>query len=165
MQPLSVIALFCEDIREEKSGQDTLVGTLPDNLNIGAMPTGAPPTASHMLPKLGLYLRINLDSKGDVPKDVSAKLLGTDNAIMASAGWEQAVIDKAFSDSRANDVPLAGLLLKIVGGPFPIREAGKIIAIATVDGMEHVAGVLNVVIAPAASASPPPVLQSPSALS
>jgi len=33
-QPVSAIAVFCEDIREEKSRQDIIIGVFPDNLNL-----------------------------------------------------------------------------------------------------------------------------------
>src|SRR5262245_1416449 len=53
----SVIALFCEDIREEKSGQDTIIGILPDALNVPQFP-GA-------LPKLGIYVRFHLNAESE----------------------------------------------------------------------------------------------------
>ena len=50
----SAIALFCEDIREEKSGQYAIAGILPDRLNVKRLPT--------VLPKLGIYLRFHLNT-------------------------------------------------------------------------------------------------------
>jgi hypothetical protein len=151
MSTFSSIALFCEDIREEKSGQDTIVGTLPDTLQIA----GPPPTpnAKAMLSKIGVYLRINFNADGDKPKDVSAKVLNTNNDIITQSSWDSSLIDKAFADAKTNQIPLVGLLLKIVVGPFQIADSGKITAIATIDGQDHVAGVLNIIV-PIASQPP-----------
>jgi hypothetical protein len=33
-----VIGVFCEDAREEKSGQFSLIGLLPDNVNFSGSP-------------------------------------------------------------------------------------------------------------------------------
>lgn len=152
MSTFSSVALFCEDIREEKSGQDTIVGTLPDTLQISGPP---PPTpdAKAMLPKMGVYLRINFNTDGDKPKDVSAKVLNTNNDIITQSSWDSSVIDKAFADAKTNQIPLVGLLLKIVAGPFAIAGSGKITAIATIDGEDRVAGVLNLIV-PSASQQP-----------
>jgi hypothetical protein len=73
----SAVCIFCEDIREEKSGQDTIVGTLPDNLLINPPPPKLQ-DAKALMPKLGMYLRINLLADQDQPKAVSAKVLNTD---------------------------------------------------------------------------------------
>jgi hypothetical protein len=32
MIPVSAVCVFCEDLREDKSGQDIIIGTFPDNL-------------------------------------------------------------------------------------------------------------------------------------
>jgi hypothetical protein len=151
MTAFSMVCLFCEDIREEKSGQDTIIGTLPDNLHIAGLPPPGP-TAIAMLPKLGIYLRINVFTDHDRPKDVSAKVLNTKGEIIAQLAWASSVIDKAFADAKANEMPLVGLLLKVVAGPIPITT-GKIIATVTIDGTDYLAGAMNVILS---SASPPP---------
>jgi hypothetical protein len=144
MPIVSAVALFCEDIREEKSGQDTIVGTLPDNLHIAVAPLPIP-DAKTMLPKLGVYLRVNLSVDGDKPKDVSAKVLNTSGNIIVQSGWASGVIDKAFIDAKTNQMPLVGLLFKVVAGPLTI-SGGKITVIVTIDGADYVAGALNVIV-------------------
>jgi hypothetical protein len=151
MQHFSAITIFCEDIREEKSGQDSIVGTLPDNLIIGTSPT---PGASAMLPKFCTYIRINFDVEHK-PNELSVKLIDAKDAIISLGGWEQPVIDKAFSDAAGNQMPIVGLIWKMIAAPFPIVAAGKITAKVIVNGTEYVAGVINI-IGPSATVSPPP---------
>jgi hypothetical protein len=163
MQPSQVVAIFCEDIRSEASGQDTIVGTLPDNLKVARPPNEmAMEGAVQMLPKLGLYLRANLDASQPPPKEVSVGLLNTDNKVIGQSSWTQDVINKAFSDAKANSSPLVGLLLKVVVGPLSIPRQGKITATLSVDGSETVAGTLNIIL-PDSTASAPPAVQPPSA--
>jgi hypothetical protein len=149
---ISAVAIFCEDIREEKSGQDTIVGTLPDNLNVSSPPPS--PDAVGMLPKFGLYMRINI-STADQPKEVQARLIDPKGTVIAKSDWERSVLDKAFADARANAMPITGLVLKLVAAPFPIVAMGKLTAIAVVDSKEYVAGALNI-FGLTANVLPPP---------
>jgi hypothetical protein len=146
MIPVSAVCLFCEDIRAEKSGQDTIVGTLPDNLL--AQPASPPsPNVKPFLPRVGVYLRVHLDAERDIPKEISAKILSTDGQIVAQSKWERAVVEKSFADSKTNHMPLVGLIFKAVASPFPITiEGGKVTAVVIVDGVEYIAGALNVVV-------------------
>ncbi len=146
MIPVSAVCVFCEDIREEKSGQDTIVGTLPDNLL--AQPAPPPsPNVKAFLPRVGVYLRVHLDAERDIPKEISAKILSTDGQIVVQSKWERAVVEKAFAESKTNHMPLVGLIFKAVASSFPITiEGGKVTAVVIVDGVEHIAGALNVVV-------------------
>jgi hypothetical protein len=148
MAPFSAVCVFCEDVREEKSGQYTIVGTMPDNLIVKkARPA---PNARPFLPKMGIYLRIHLDAEQNVPTEVSAKIINTDGQVVVQTIWDHPMVDKAFVDSRANRMPLVGLIFKVVLSPFPITdEGGKIIAVVIVDGIERVAGDLNVTVSTA----------------
>jgi hypothetical protein len=161
MQPVSTVGLFCEDIREEKSGQDTLIGILPDNVNIAPIPGHHPLGGMPLFPKLALYVRVHFDV-GDKPRDISLKLINTDSRTISEGGWSQAVIDKAFSDAKNDQTPIVGLIQKIIIAPFPIAGSGKVLAVAIVNGVEHVAAVMNVTVL-GATASAPPASQSPSA--
>lgn len=154
----SAVCIFCEDIREEKSGQDTIVGTFPDNLVVEGAPPPIP-NSKGIMPKLGIYLRVNVNTDGDKPSNISAKVLGSSGDIIAQSGWAPDLIDHSFEDAKRNQLPIYGLLLKLVAAPVPIAN-GKITVIVTVDGVECLAGALNVIL-PSASAQP--ASQSPSA--
>jgi hypothetical protein len=152
MAQFSAVAIFSEDIREEKSGQDTVVGTMPDNLNV----TNAPPAPNlrALMPRLGIYVRVNF-LNDEKPKEAAVKILNTDGSLITQGGWDQSVIDKAFDDAKTNQMPFVGFIFKVVVGPLPIASGGKITAIVMVDGSETIIGALNIII-PAPNVSPPP---------
>jgi hypothetical protein len=146
----AAVCIFCEDVREEKSGQDTIIGILPDNLVATRPPSGVTSPNIRLLPRLGIYMRIHLDADQDAPKEVSAKVINIDGQIVAHSTWETATVEKSFSDSRANKIPVVGLIFKLVVAPFPLTpEGGRITAVAIVDGVERIAGALNVIISSA----------------
>src|SRR5437868_1694356 len=138
MVTFSAVCLFCEDIRQELSGQDTIVGTLPDNLQIEVPPPPVP-NARAMLPRIGIYLRINFKADADKPSTASAKVLNISGNIISESEWTSSVIDKAFADAKTRQLPVVGLLFKVVAGPIPITAVGgKITAIVTIDGADHI---------------------------
>jgi hypothetical protein len=145
MIPVSAVCVFCEDLREDKSGQDIIIGTLPDNLVGQASPPS--PNVKAFLPRIGAYLRVHLDVERDIPKEISAKLLTTDGQLVAETMWDRSVVDKAFADSKTNHMPIVGLIFKVVVAPFPISiEGGKITALVIIDGVEYLAGAVNIVV-------------------
>jgi hypothetical protein len=159
MALISALCLFSEDIREEKSGQDTIVGTLPDNVTFPVAPPS--PNARPMMPKLAFYLRMNLDSSIK-PKDISAKILNTDGTVIAESTWDRLVVDKAFDDAASNKMLFVSLILKAIASPLAFPGPGIMKAVVNIDGQEHIAGALNIII-PSATASEPLALQSPTA--
>ena len=160
MVKFSAVCLFCEDIREEKSGQDTLVGTLPDTLNLDGPPLPAS-AKTVMLPKIGFYFRINFNAQDEKPQLASARIENPSGTTIVHGEWDASLIDKAFNDAKANQLPFAGLLLKIVAGPIAMALGeGKMVATVTIDGTDHVIGALKVVTP---SVSSQPVSQSPPA--
>ena len=50
MQPITVMALFCEDIREEKDDVVSLIGVIPDNVKENPpSPAGSQPVPGGIL--------------------------------------------------------------------------------------------------------------------
>lgn len=155
----SAVSIFCEDIREEKSGQDTIVGTLPDNLEIAFPPNQNIVSTKAALPKLGVYLRVNIGIENTVPAIIKAYVKNTNGELIVETDWSREVIDKAFADSKKKASPHVGFVFKAVMGPVPLHNSGRISVTASVDGVEYIAGTLNVVIPtvlePPSSQSPP----------
>jgi hypothetical protein len=143
MRPFSFIGMFCEDIREEVSGTHTLIGILPDNINIGGVP-GA-------LPKLGVYIRIQLD-KDSNPKTLKSRVKLPGGTIFEFADL-QPLIATAKAQAEEKGTPFTGLVAKGTFTPLPIPELGRIEAIVEIDGTEHICGVLNLLPRPTAAAS------------
>jgi hypothetical protein len=151
---LQVVGFFCEDIREEKSGQDTIIGILPDNLQVGPTPG--------MIPKLGLYVRFVLDRDSPI-KNISMRITAPGGQEMPMGEMDQ-IIEQAKIEALTKEMPYAGLIAKAVISPFPVHAPGRIEAVVRVDGVDRVCAVLNLVAGgptPASSAFPQPSELSP----
>jgi hypothetical protein len=139
MRPITAIALFCEDIRDEKLGTESLVGILPDNLAIGG-PAGG------FLPKLAIYLRLQLENEVDI-KTISARVIFPGGRVIEMATFDPDAVKSAKEQSKANGIPYTGLIGKALMTPVPIEALGKIEVIVTADGEDFVCGILNIVTA------------------
>jgi hypothetical protein len=147
-------ALFCEDIRQEKNGQHSLVGILPDNITVEGLPG--------LAPKLGVYIRTNLDPNADLVP-VSYRLVLPDGSVPVTDEVKQEVLEKAKADAIRDDSPFAGLVSRVVISPFPLEHTGRIRLLVRVGEDEILAGSINVRLATSSSEKPQPSAQSPDA--
>lgn len=147
MTPI-VIGMFCEDIREEKSGQVSIVGILPDSIRLPPPPAsikrqdGEP---SIVIPKLGLYVRLLLPI-GSLKGPIPVKLKLTDGTNLSLGEIDNALIEKSVAEARAIDLPIAGIVFHAVMQGFQITKPGLIKAVIVHEGKEQVCGVLNVIM-------------------
>lgn len=141
MQRKSVVALFCEDIRAERSGAFSLVGIMPDNANI-PIPVPLQPNQRGIMPKLCIYIRINIDAT-DVVKNISTKMTLPDGNVLDLGIVAPHVIEAAFQGAKDKGSPLAIVVLRAEFPGFPITALGRIIVEVTVDDETFLAGQLN----------------------
>jgi hypothetical protein len=131
----SIIGIFCESIRQEAGGTETLIGIFPDNLRIPAVPVG--------LPSLAIYVRLNL-SADFLPGPVSVRLIAPDGSPIAENQLSADLISKALSDAKATDAPLAGLIARLSLMPFMIPKPGRLLIEARIAGETVICGALNI---------------------
>lgn len=113
MLPTTAMALFCEDIREEKGEVVTLVGVLPDTLNLETGEGATIEPGQKFLAKLCLYVRINFDP--DFPlKPPHIRLVLPKEEILSVGEIGADVVEKAKSDAKARGHLLAGVISRAV---------------------------------------------------
>ncbi|SRR6266545_1445693 len=150
MEGTRAVGVFCDDIREEKSGQDTIIGILPDNMKLSQIPG--------VLPKLGIYIRIHIDPKNP-PKEIRARLSTPWGQDFDVGHVDHATIATALKQAAVRDLPLAGIVLKAILAPFAFNSGGLATVSVIFDGKESVCAMLNLIAVDAptsATASPPP---------
>lgn len=140
--PHSCVGIFCEDIREEVIGSHTIVGVMPDNINLAGPVTKA--GESLLFPKMGMYVRVNLDSSQRPKAAVSVRTIfpGIPDVPLGEVALD--VIAKAFDDASDKASPLVGLIFKAVVSPMQFTTAGMAFIIVTIDDTEYVAAALNI---------------------
>ncbi len=147
-QPLSIIGLFCEDIRAELQGTDTIVGILPDNINVPEFPFA--------FPKLALYIRILFDAElGIQPGDIVLRIPGI-REDWPIAEITETLIAQARENHQTTGAPIAGIICRTTLAPFPVPEAGRLLVVARVDKQERICGSLYIQKTPEANVAKVP---------
>jgi hypothetical protein len=140
------VGLFCEDIREEVGGSHSIVGVMPDNINLQGPENDTQPEGKLLFPKMGFYIRVRFDARQTPPKQIAAEVSIPGNPVMKLGTIETDAMKTAFADSIANNAPFVGVLFKAVTAPVPITESGLATLRVFVDGEEHICGTLNIKI-------------------
>jgi hypothetical protein len=139
---MDVIGMFCEDIREEKAGTESLIGVLPDRLDFPHVPA--------VMPKLAIYIRAHapLDFQ---PNSVTAFLRMPDDEQIVLGELDNAIVEAARAQAKSDGGTIIGIMVKAIASPFPVNRTGRIRAYLAVDGEEHHCGSLMITWTAAAS--------------
>lgn len=136
VEKIAIVGIFCEDIREEKQGTETVVGILPDNVNVEAFPG--------VFPKLGIYVRAHV-SIDHLPSAISLRMVHGEGAADADLTvWEESFMAKARAQSASNGAPHYGLITKAVLSGFRVEAPGRISIVARIDGEDSIIASMNV---------------------
>ena len=160
MKPVaSVVALFCEDAREEKSGGMTLLGVFPDNMKVPMIPG--------RFGKLTVYVRASFDPNS-LPETIHFRMTLPDDQEVAFDDIDPTAHLEEIQDAVQKGAPLFGVIMTAETMGLPIMKAGRIVVLARIgNGEEFPVGALNVQPDPAAATFSTvqlrPSAQSPSA--
>jgi hypothetical protein len=137
------VGIFCEDIREETSGTHTVVGVMPDNINLVA-PDDKQSDGKLLFPKMGFYIRVSLDTQQPPPKLITASVAIPGIEFINLGAIGTADVEKAFADAAVKSSPLVGVIFKGVFAPITLSESGVATLHVVVDGEDQICGILNV---------------------
>ena len=143
--PVSAVALFCEDIREEKGDVDTLIGILPDNVNVSSeIKSGEPgqPILPRVLSKLCIYVKLNFDPSEEFTEG-KAQLVLPDGTRKDVGVIRPQTISEAKIKAKENGIPVAGIKLRMVFGGFQVRGSGLMMVEMVLGDRTYLAGAIN----------------------
>lgn len=139
---VSVMALFCEDIREEKDGIVSLMGILPDTVNVAQIQSPSDEGAmTRVLSKFCFFARINFDPK-DNPPEPSLRLVFPDGQTVDFGKVEAATVQKAITEALTAGTPLAGVISRAVLAGFR-APVGTVKLEVSLGGITHLAGAIT----------------------
>lgn len=139
------VTLFCDDLREEKTEMNTLVGIYPDNVMVGSAPFA--------FPKLALYTRLVVTSDFDV-EPIELVLMTGGDAERSLTTIPIELIEKAITDAKRDGSATAGLISRAMFAPFPVETATRFRVVARSKSYKIDTGTLNVVVGERAPTSP-----------
>ena len=136
---ISSVAMFAEDSREEVQGSISLIGILPDNVNM-EMVDGQ----TAVLPKLVIYVRSVIDLRQGDLETLQVSLITPSGQISFQSTTEAGTMADHAAGSKSTDQPILTFITQIVAAPFPLLEHGQFRAVVKYGDYEQLAGILNV---------------------
>lgn len=124
MNKTNIIALFCEDIREEKNELITLVGIYPDNVNVAPLQGMLVPEGSgRVIARLFVYLRFHFDFDADLPP-YAVRIVAPGDHVTHLGNIDASVVSKAKGDAKSKGLAFAGVTLRAGLLNFGIMQPG-----------------------------------------
>jgi hypothetical protein len=141
------IGFFCEDIRQETNGVETIIGVMPDNVAV---------EGAGIMPKLGMYVRIHVTPDIDV-QGISASVDFFDGEHRQLIGaFSRDQIETEKENARNSGSSLIGFIIRGLLTPFPVPHLGPVRLKAKVGEEEIICGGIKFVAAIATSSNAPP---------
>jgi hypothetical protein len=144
---MSIVGVFCEDIREEKNDVLTLVGLFPDNINYRIEKTSKQGGAADAHQsvwggRICVYVRANFDPNDPV-QEIKLKLILPDNEEIEIGGASPEVISRAKRQAQQKGGPLAGIISRAQLHGLPFRKPGLLRLEATIGAEQRLLAFLN----------------------
>lgn len=139
MSRFAIVALFCEDVRVEASGQETLIGIFGDNLAVTQVPG--------LMSKMSIYIRCNFASDFDL-KTLSHKFISPSGSVLHEIPIGQKMITDAIEQVRVENSPMLGIKISAIFAPFAINEYGRHSLLSYVNEEEYLTGFANITASP-----------------
>jgi hypothetical protein len=141
MKGITAFAIFCEDIRRESTGKNTLIGAMSDTIGVEKFPT--------TFRRLAVYFRIRLEVEGEYTKPISVELeIPEADGEIISQSMDRVppeMIERSLKRAKERGLPFATLNGRmLVQEPVKIRAPRKILAILKYGKRREVCGFLNV---------------------
>lgn len=129
----SAVTMFCDDVRQEVGHTETIVGILPDNVNLPAFPIA--------LPKIAIYTRIVVETDF-IPEPIHV-VLSTGGSESTIATIDVETISNAILQSKEKASPIVGFLARATAAPFPIEKPVRMLVRVTSENFNVISGTLN----------------------
>lgn len=150
----STLALFCDDLREEASGQQSLMGIWPDYIKLET------PENTVATSRMAIYVRtmIPVDEKAE---DLEVSLYAGDEVVLSIASIPAEFVAKTIDEARRGGVPNAGFINRMVASAFPFASQSTLLKVIARSGeQERIAGAASVKLIYLPNPSPEPSEQS-----
>jgi hypothetical protein len=129
--PVSAVAMFCSDVRDELQGALTVVGIMPDNIRLPEIPAA--------IPQLTILVRIHLAVASGLP-DLRVIVRAPDGSIIIQKDVDRPMMEGACRAATLDGNPLFGVNFRLSAAPFPVNQSGRYAVFIVVNGEENEIG-------------------------
>lgn len=136
MKFLRAFTIFCEYLRMEIGGPDTLLGVFPGNINLPK----PPPEIELIGVPIHTYTKVEFSTLDGMPEYCSLTLR-YNGADLFNNIVERQLLIREFSGAKEQGLEKAAIILRTQGQGLPIPTvSGKLQSLLTIDGEEALIG-------------------------
>jgi len=132
--PFDVLTIFAEDFREEIAGTNSLIGIIPDNIEVPAFPGN--------LMKLVFYTRAHVPTEVQL-SDLSIHVMLIDGTEMLLLEVDRDLLRTSRQTSIDEARPHYGIISHATMSPVPVHSAGQVKVIVRSGSGERISGMLT----------------------
>lgn len=138
--------VFCEHVRQEAQGLVSLIGIMPDNINILTAAGGQslPAEQAPAIPSLALYTRIRLPLDRAPRGDVAVQFLSPSGQMILDGAIEKSFIDASIAEARDQGNEYVLIIQQANLANFPVLEIGRYVVLVVYAGETYFSGALRV---------------------
>jgi hypothetical protein len=134
IKEITAVAFFCQDIREEVGGTNTLVGVMSDNTQVPRIPFA--------LGRFGIYARALLPLTVE-PHDLALIMRLPDGTDVKVGEYTEDFIRSAIEEARETGTPAVGIIATSTASPFPVLAEGVHRLLLKAGEEEKLIGMMN----------------------
>jgi hypothetical protein len=151
MEGISAFALFCEDVRREASGKETLIGVMADVMTFPAFPA--------RVRRIQVYFRIRFEV-GKKYNQIIVPTLEWDGKPVDRDSPEPLpveMIERSLIGAEKRKLSYATAAIRVrLDEPLPVQSPGKILAILNIGDEKMLCGALTFAERPSSLSQQPP---------
>lgn len=132
---INVFALFCEDVRREADKKNSLMGVLPNTINVPDFPG--------VLLRLCVYIRVNFGMEFD-SEDIPMKLILPSGEELNFTSIDRELLKKSQAEAKQQNKTVAGVLTIAEFRNLAIEKPGAIRVTARIKQQDQLCGILHV---------------------
>ena len=136
--------IFCESVRNEQGGTVSLVGILPDRVDMGMAPPPVEDEHPHpILPSLYVYSRTRLPLDRPVKGPVTLKFSSPSGQVIVEQTFDEDFVQTSWEEAQASGNEFVLLISQFSTQPFPVLEAGRFKVVIQYDGSDFFSGAIR----------------------
>lgn len=139
-------SIFCEHIRQEAQGTLSLIGVMPDNININPAIGQAPPTEGQaaLVPSLCIYTRIRMPLDREPRGSLSVQFSAPSGEVIFEEAVEKNFIDLSIIEAQGQGNEYVLIIQQASIANFPILQFGRYVVSVNYAGERYFSGALRI---------------------
>lgn len=142
MKDVNAFAIFCEDVRREAQGRNTIIGVMPDTVRVPSFPGE--------MRRLALYIRLRLNIEASYESPIFIRVTSSPEEVLLDdhEPIPKEVVERSVSGAKQRGVPFGTIFARFELTPVSLQGPVKLTATLEFNDEQEVIGFLQILEKP-----------------